>query len=301
MVGIGGAALLLDRPFPRARIVHWQNGGSTRVLATVEGPIREPRAAPGGSGQTVEGVLFWPPGQRGSSGLPLVVSLHGGPDLARTEALALGIPWAFYPALLASRGYLVLEPNFRGSTGRGDAFMRIEGAVCSLPAKDVLSGVDHLVGRGWADSARLGLFGYSFGGELTACLLGRTNRCRAAVAGSGIWNEISYYGTAENGALTSLYLGSKPPWESFETYWGESPISGAGRIRTPTPLTTGDADDVVPPAQSFEFYRALRANGVPAERLVFPNQGHSYTRPSFMRSKVEAEVNWLDRYLLRSP
>jgi dipeptidyl aminopeptidase/acylaminoacyl peptidase len=130
-----------------------------------------------GEGVSVEGVLFWPPGRKGEKGLPLIVDLHGGPfGVARTEAVDLYGSYASYPALLAARGYLVLNPNYRGSAGRGDDFARgIEGHHCSVPSREVIRGVEDLIARGWADRGRLGLIGYSGGGSLSKCLVGRTD------------------------------------------------------------------------------------------------------------------------------
>ncbi|HEY2292740.1 MAG TPA: prolyl oligopeptidase family serine peptidase, partial [Thermoanaerobaculia bacterium] len=145
----------------------------------------------GGDGVAVEGVLFWPPGRKGEKGLPLIVDLHGGPfGAARTEAVDLYGSYASYPALLAARGFLVLNPNYRGSAGRGDEFAHgIEGHHCSVPSREIVQGVESLVARGWADRARVGLIGYSGGGSLSKCLVGRTDLFRAACTGSGAWDH----------------------------------------------------------------------------------------------------------------
>jgi dipeptidyl aminopeptidase/acylaminoacyl peptidase len=260
-------------------------------------PQIEALAWPNGEGDEIEGILFWPPGRRGESGLPLVVDIHGGPWSLRTENIG-PIGFAYYPALLASRGYLVLEANYRGGTGRGDEFLHaIEGFSCTRPATDILSGVDFLVERGWADPERMAVMGYSYGGVMTNCIIGLTDRFQAAASGAGIWNDISYFGTADNFIQNDVRNNATAPWENLENYWKESAISRAGNISTPTLVTIGGADRRVPTTQGYELYRALVRLGVPAELLVFPDEPHGFRKPKHKLTKVKAELRWIDRYL----
>ncbi|UCC49791.1 MAG: S9 family peptidase [Gemmatimonadota bacterium] len=253
---------------------------------------------PNGEGDEIEGVLYWPPGQRGDANLPLIVDIHGGPWSVRTENLG-PFGFAYYPALLASRGYLVLEPNYRGGTGRGDAFLHaIEGYSCSRPAIDVLTGVDYLVQQGWADPDRMGVMGYSYGGLMTNCLITKTDRFRAAASGAGLWNDISYFGTADNFIQNDVRNLGLAPWENLQNYWEESAISGAGNIITPTLIVIGGADRRVPTTQGYELYRALVRLGVPAELLIFPGEDHGFVQPVHKLTKVQAEIRWLDHYIL---
>ena len=253
---------------------------------------------PNGEGDEVEGVLYWPPGRPGEPNLPLVVDIHGGPWSVRTENLG-PFGFAYYPALLASRGYLVLEPNYRGGTGRGDAFLHaIEGYSCSRPATDVLTGVDYLIGQGWADPHRMGVMGYSYGGLMTNCLITKTDRFRAAASGAGLWNDISYFGTADNFIQNDVRNLGLAPWENFQNYWEESAISGAGNITTPTLIVIGGADRRVPTTQGYELYRALVRLGVPAELLIFPGEDHGFVQPAHKLTKVRAEIRWLEHYVL---
>jgi dipeptidyl aminopeptidase/acylaminoacyl peptidase len=250
-------------------------------------------------GDTIEGVLYWPPGIVREDGLPTVVDIHGGPWGSRTEALMLiSAPWAHYPSLLASRGYLVLEPNYRGSTGRGVDFLRgIEGYSCSRPSDDILTGLEALIQRGWANPDRLGVMGYSYGGLLTNCLIGRTDSFKVALSGAGIWNDVSYFGTADNSGQTVIRYGEFPPWEDPDFFWKESAISRAAEISTPTLITIGGEDRRVPTAQGFELYRALEWLGVPTELLVFPGEGHLFAKPRHKLTKVRAELDWLDKHM----
>jgi len=256
----------------------------------------------GGDGVTVEGVLFWPLGRRGERGLPLIVDLHGGPfGVARIEAVDLFGAYTSYPALLAARGFLVLNPNSRGSGGRGDEFARgIEGHRCSRPSQDVIRGVESLVARGWADRERVGLIGYSSGGGLSKCLIGRTDLFRAAATGAGVWDDVSLFGTTRGGSWAEIFYESKPPWEDPELWWNESPIGGLARVKTPTLIVAGERDGTAP-AQASELYRDLVWRGVPAEILLFPGERHIFTKPSHQRTKIRAELSWFEHYLLGKP
>jgi dipeptidyl aminopeptidase/acylaminoacyl peptidase len=256
----------------------------------------------GGDGVTVEGVLFWPPGKKGKRGLPLIVDLHGGPfGVARIEALDLFGSYMSYPALLAARGFLVLNPNYRGSGGRGDEFTRgIEGHRCSRPSRDVIRGVESLVAQGSADRDRVGLIGYSGGGGLSKCLIGRTDLFRAAATGAGIWDDLSVFGTARGGFWAEVFYEGKPPWEDFQRWWDESPIGGLGRVRTPTLIVAGERDGIAA-AQASELYHDLVWRGAEAELLVFPGEGHIFAKPSHKRIKIRAELSWLEHYLLGKP
>jgi dipeptidyl aminopeptidase/acylaminoacyl peptidase len=255
-----------------------------------------------GEGSTVEGVLFWPPGRKGEKGLPLIVDLHGGPfSVARTEAVSLQAGFLSFPAVLAARGFLVLNPNYRGGAGRGDAFVQgIEGRRCSRPSQDVILGVESLVARGWADRERLGLIGYSGGGGLSKCLLGRTRLFRAVSTGAGVWNDIALFSTPRGKMWSEVFFTGKAPWEDFELWRRESPVSGLEKIETPTLILSGERDGEAP-LQADELYRGLAARGVTVESLVFPGEGHVFTRPSHKRTKMRAEISWLEHYLLGKP
>ena len=254
-------------------------------------------------GTAVEGVLFWPPGRKGEKGLPLIVDLHGGPfGAARTEAVDLHGPYMSYPALLAARGFLVVNPNYRGSAGHGDEFARgIEGHRCSRPSQDVVRGVESLIARGWADRQRIGLIGYSGGGGLSKCLLGRTDLFRAVCTGAGIWDDLSLFGTPRGAMWAEAFYESKPLWSDFNLWWTESPVGSLGRIKTPTLIVAGERDSSAAPEQARELYFDLVWRGVPAEALLFPGEGHVFSTPSHKRTKIRAEVSWLEHYLLGTP
>ncbi len=256
----------------------------------------------GGDGVTVEGVLDWPPGRKGECGLPLIVDLHGGPfGVARVEAPGLYGSYTSYPALLAARGFLVLNANYRGSGGRGDEFTRgIQDHFCSRPSEDVIRGVESLVARGWADPKRVGVIGYSGGGGLTKCLAGRTDIFQAIVTGAGVWDGISLCGTGYGRFFADVFFGGKAPWEDFQHWWDESPIGKVGSAKTPTLIVAGERDGAGP-AQAREMYNNLLWRGVPAELILFPGEGHIFAKPSHKKTKIRSEVEWFERYLLGKP
>jgi dipeptidyl aminopeptidase/acylaminoacyl peptidase len=256
-----------------------------------------------GEGDTVEGILFWPPGKKGEKGLPLIVDLHGGPfGVARMEALALYGSFMSYPALLASRGFLVLNPNYRGSAGRGDEFTRaVQMHRCSRPATDVITGAESLIQRGWADRSRVGLIGYSYGGHTGNCAISRSNIFRAACTGAGIWNDTTFYSALRRGpGWAQVFFGGKAPWEDMRLWWDESPISRTAQVKTPLLAVYGGADGATA-SQSESLYNNLTRAGVPVEVLVFPGEGHIFHKPFHKLTKVRAEISWLEHYLLGKP
>ena len=119
----------------------------------------------------------------------------------------------------------------------------------------------------------------------------------AAVSGAGIWNDLSYSGTADNWVQTDIRYDGRAPWEDFERYWRESPISAAANIRTPTLVAIGGIDQRIPTSQGYEMYRALQRLEVPSELLVFPGEGHRFRRPSHKRILVDTAIDWIERHL----
>jgi dipeptidyl aminopeptidase/acylaminoacyl peptidase len=166
-----------------------------------------------------------------------------------------------------------------------------------------MSGVDYLVSNGWADPATLGIMGTSFGGTTTDCVIGRTTEFRAAVSSEGSFDGISASGEhASSALLMARRPSSRPtPYNDHEHFWSESAIGNATRIRTPTLIDRGGKDDIVNPSQSEELATALAADGVPYRLLLFPGEGHMFARPADKRLKLEAEIAWMDHYLLGRP
>jgi dipeptidyl aminopeptidase/acylaminoacyl peptidase len=253
-------------------------------------------------GRTIEGVLIWPPGKKRTKNLPFITDIHGGPYSLRYETITTSdLQYYYYGSLLASRGYLVLQPNYTGGVGRGDEFMNaIHGFAISKPVDDILTGIDYIVSQGWIDTSRMATMGASYGGTLTNALITKTHRFKLALPSAGIWDEISSFGVNDGSSLIEYLQLYQWPWENFERYWKESSISGAGNIKTPTLITHGEKDVRVPTSQSYAMYYALDAVGVPVELIIFPEEGHLYRKPSNKLAKVTIELEWIEKYLKKA-
>jgi dipeptidyl aminopeptidase/acylaminoacyl peptidase len=251
-------------------------------------------------GEMIEGLLHYPPGTYGTSNLPLLVRIHGGPYDACVNGLQAN--WYDWGLMAATQGWLVFEPNYRGSTGYGDKFIAdIRFRLVSLPGQDILMGVDQLIADGIADPKRLNVGGYSFGGFLTNWLITKTTRFNAALSGAGDIEHVSGWGTMDLPLLVS-YLHGGFPWLVPGIYQHESPIYNLDKVRTPTLIVTGDKDVRVKSEQSYIFERALHYRGIPAQLLIFPNEGHEFdNNPWHGKIKVREELKWLQKYDIQIP
>jgi dipeptidyl aminopeptidase/acylaminoacyl peptidase len=253
----------------------------------------------GADGTALEGLVFYPVGYQAGQRYPLVVQLHGGPAESDKFGYGPGVIVNYVP-VLAARGYAVFRPNYRGSTGYGDAFLRdvIGGYFRNMPL-DVLAGVDRLIAMGVADEDRLAVMGWSAGGHLTNRLITVTGRFKAAASTAGAANWISLFAQTDARSDRALWFGGMP-WQAgapFERYWRESPLSGVSAVTTPTLFLVGEGDPRVPMAQSVEMYRALRSNGVPTWLLVAPREGHQWAELRHQLHKANAELEWFERHV----
>jgi dipeptidyl aminopeptidase/acylaminoacyl peptidase len=244
-----------------------------------------------------DGVVIHPPEFDGRKKYPLVLLIHGGPQAASTEefnALA---------QLIAARGYIVFEPNYRGSDHLGDAYQRaIIGDWGQGPGEDVMAGIEALKQRGFIDEKRIAVSGWSYGGYMTAWLIGHYHVWKAAVAGAAVtdWNDMYNLGDWN---VQNRYSFGGSPWtgDFAKVYREQSPISYARAIKTPTLIlaTTGDAR--VPITQSYQLYHALKDNGVPAKLVAYPVSGHFPADPVRQLDVFRRWVGWLDEHLKTNP
>jgi len=245
-------------------------------------------------GTPVEGMLIYPPGKFEAKRLPMLTLIHGGDDADGNHFEADRYQWA---ALAATQGWLVFEPNYRGSTGYGDAFML--GMVphyLSRAANDVLEGVDGLVKDGVADPDQLAVGGWSMGGSLTNWLITQTARFKAAATTAGEMEFEADWGN-EDYSFYAAYLLGGVPWETQANYNAEAAIWQAGRITTPTHIVTGSEDTNVPVLHDYLLERALQTRGVPHSLLIFPGEGHGIGKnPWHGKIKVREELKWLEKY-----
>jgi dipeptidyl aminopeptidase/acylaminoacyl peptidase len=246
-------------------------------------------------GTPVEGMLMYPPGKFAAKNLPTFVFIHGGPQDA--DGNHFEADWYQWDRLAATAGWLVFEPNYRGSTGYGDKFaLQIVPEIVSRPGKDILTGVDALVKDGIADANRLAVGGYSYGGYMTNWLITQTTRFKAAVTGAGAVEHIANWGNDDTGFDDVYYLGGLP-WQAADRYRSEGAIYQLNKVRTPTHMV-GGADDIrVAVLENYLLDRALHELNVPSDLLIFPGEGHELAKnPWHGKIKVREELKWLEKY-----
>jgi dipeptidyl aminopeptidase/acylaminoacyl peptidase len=248
-------------------------------------------------GVEVEGVLELPPDYTPDQGpLPLAVELHGGPTDATRFYLRY---WIYGRTLFPAKGYALLSPNYRGSTGYGDKFLTaLVGHENDLEVKDILAGVDAMIERGVADPERMGIMGWSNGGFLVNCLITTTQRFKAASAGAGVFDQLMQWGLEDTPGHVINYMRGLP-WAREEAYIKASPAYKLGAVTTPTLIHVGDKDERVPAAHSRSLYRGLKEYAdVPTVLLSYPGAGHGLTVYDQRKAKMEWDLAWFDRYVL---
>jgi len=242
----------------------------------------------------VQGWLIHPANEIAGRRYPMIVEVHGGP------AFASGPAWRSpgSPVTAFSRaGYFVLLPNPRGSFGQGEKFTRANVKDFGYgDLRDILAGVDAVVQRFPVDSQRVGITGWSYGGFMSMWAVTQTRRFRAAVAGAGLSNWLSY--TGENGISEWMvpYFGATA-YDDPAVYAKSSPINFITQARTPTLVVVGERDVECPAPQSFEFWRGLQRAGVPSQLVVYPDEGHGFQNPEHQRDVTRRTLQWFDRYL----
>lgn len=252
----------------------------------------------GANGDQVEGILELPPDYRPGKPLPMIVEIHGGPTAATHFSLRY---WIYGRTLLPAKGFALLSPNYRGSTGYGDKFMiELIGRENDIEVEDILKGVDAMIERGIADSNKLGVMGWSNGGYLTNCLITATDRFKAASSGAGVLDMVIQWGIEDTPGHVINYMQSLP-WEDEQAYRAGSPIFALDKVKTPTVIHVGENDERVPAAHAKTLYRALRHYlHVPTELIIYPGEGHGLTTYEHRKAKLEWDLAWFNRYLLQT-
>ncbi len=246
-------------------------------------------------GTPVEGMLMYPPGKFEAKNLPMFALIHGGPQDA--DGNHFEADWYQWDRLAATAGWLVFEPNYRGSTGYGDKFaLEIVPEIVSRPGKDILTGVDALVKDGIADANRLSVGGYSYGGYMTNWLITQTTRFKAAVTGAGAVEHVANWGNDDTVFDDAYFLGGLP-WETPDRYRSEAAIFQIDKVRTPTHMVAGADDIRVAVLEDYLLDRALHELNVPSDLLIFPGEGHELDKnPWHGKIKVREELKWLEKY-----
>jgi dipeptidyl aminopeptidase/acylaminoacyl peptidase len=259
---------------PKISIVQWKSKDSTEV----------------------EGILELPPGYKKGDKLPLIVEIHGGPTTATRFHLQY---WPYGRTLLPAKGYALLSPNYRGSTGYGDKFLTdLIGHENDVEVQDILAGVDAMIEKGIADPDKLGVMGWSNGGYLTNCLITKTTRFKAASSGAGIVDTVMEWGANDEPAYAIAFKKGFP-WSQPDIYRKTSPTYALDKIRTPTLIHVGGSDERCPPIHSRMLHRALKEYvKVPTELLVYPGEPHGLMKYSSRKAKMEWDLAWFERHLL---
>src|SRR5438067_701132 len=249
-------------------------------------------------GFSIQGWLLPPAKVESGKKCPMVVLIHGGPSSVTTPEwpASFGMSRAIIAAL-SSQGYYVLMPNPRGSYGQGEEFTRAN--VKDFGAgdlRDTLAGVDAAIKKYPIDPARLGVTGWSYGGYMTMWTVTQTNRFHAAVAGAGIANWQSYYGQNLIGQWMIPFFGASV-YDDPAVYEKSSPIRFIKNVKTPTLVVVGERDAECPASQSYEFWHALKTLDIPTQLIVYPGEGHLFTKPEHQADRLDQTIGWFDKYL----
>lgn len=246
-------------------------------------------------GMEIEGLLVYPVGYQTGRRYPLLTYIHGGPEGAYVKSF--NTTWSAFPQVYSGAGYAVFMPNFRGSSNYGAKFAQANAKLAGkVDYEDILSGVDHLIKQGIADENRLAIAGWSYGGYMSAWIIGHTNRFKCAAYGAGLSNAVSYWGTADIVHQRERLHGGVP-WEARKAFDEQSPLNYLTGVKTPTLIFHGEKDERVPLGQSRETYRTLKRLGVATKLVIYPDQGHGILTPSYQLDKVRREFAWVEKYL----
>jgi dipeptidyl aminopeptidase/acylaminoacyl peptidase len=267
------------------------------LLAELEIATTEEVSFKSKDGTEVHGLLTLPTGHVPGTKVPLLLRIHGGPN--GQDQHSFNVERQFF----AANGYAVLNVNYRGSAGRGQKYSRAIFADWGhYEVDDLQAGIDHVIRMGVADPDRLGVGGWSYGGILTDYMIASDGRFKGATSGAGTAFTVAFYGTDQYITQYDYEIG--PPWnpKAWETYVKISyPFLHADRIKTPTLFLGGERDFNVPVQGGQQMYQALRSLGVETQLVIYPNENHGITRPSYVRDRYERYLAWYDKYVKKAP
>ncbi len=297
----GRAAFTVNSPLRPSDVGTVSATGPARTLTALNddlfasktlGEVRELNWKSSKDQRGIQGWVILPPGFDAKKKYPMILEIHGGPFTA------YGPNYTTELQLMAAAGYVVLYTNPRGSTSYGEAFGNlIHHDYPGNDYDDLMSGVDALIGQGYVDADNLFVTGGSGGGVLTAWIVGKTNRFRAAVVAKPVINWSSFALTSDITSFFYRYWFGAYPWEQPEQYWKRSPLSLVGNVKTPTMLLTGEADFRTPIAESEQFYQALKLRKVDTVMVRIPEASHGMvSRPSNLIAKVDNILAWFEKY-----
>ena len=254
---------------------------------------------PSKDGTEIEGVLRKPKEFSSKKKYPLVFIIHGGPASFDAESLFSSNELVYYPGVqFANQDILVLKVNYRGSIGRGQAFLELNKDNLGIGDMwDVESAIDYLDEQGFVDTDRIGIMGWSQGGYISAFVGINSKRFKAASVGAGISDWYTYHISNDIPQFTTHYL-SDSPYRNRELYEKTAPISNIKNAQTPILIQHGEVDKRVPLSNAKELYRGLKEMGIPVELFIYPGMGHPVNRPKENRAIMYQNFNWFNHYLL---
>ncbi|MBN2113464.1 MAG: S9 family peptidase [Acidimicrobiia bacterium] len=264
------------------------------LLAALDMGVTEEVRFPGADGAEIQMWVTYPPGFDAGRRWPLVHNIHGGPHGVNGDQWH----WRWNAQVFAAAGYVVAAVNFHGSSSWSNEFARgIQGAWGDKPTADVLAATDHLLGRGFIDPGRMAIAGGSYGGYLVAWLIGQTDRFRAAICHAGVTNLLGQYATDITHGRRAAFGGE--PWHDMEPIRRWSPTESLADVVTPTLVIHGEQDYRVVVTQGLELYGILKAKGVEARLVYYPDEGHWILKPQNSLHWYGEFLGWLERYLGR--
>ena len=246
-------------------------------------------------GATIEGVLHKPKNYDPNKKYPLLVAIHGGPTGISRPAPTHAYVYPINQWL--NKGALVLQPNYRGSAGYGEAFRSLNVKNLGVgDAWDVLSGVDYLEKLGIIDGDKVGSMGWSQGGYISAFLTTNSNKFKAISVGAGISNWMTYYVNTDIHPFTRQYL-KATPWSDKGIYEKTSPMTNINKATTPTLIQHGEFDRRVPTANGYELFQGLQDVGVDTKLIIYKGFGHGITKPKERLAAMWHNWQWFGKYI----
>lgn len=247
----------------------------------------------GPNGFHEDGVLTYPPDFSKDKKYPLVLLIHGGPQASSTASFSTP------SQIIAAQGYVVFEPNYRGSDNLGNAYQRaIYRDAGDGPGRDVMAGLAAVEKMGFVDTDKIAVSGWSYGGYMTSWMIGHYHIWKAAVSGAAV-NDLVAEATVSDGNRVDYYSMGGSPWvgDNWKIYREQSPITYASQIKTPTLILCDTGDFRVPIVQSYEMYHALKDNGVTTQFFAYPVRGHFPSDPVRVEDVLTRWVGWINQYL----
>ena len=246
---------------------------------------------------TENGILTYPPDYVPGKKLPLVLYIHGGPTSSSKDTFSV------FAQMIAAQGWLVFEPNYRGSDNLGNDFgYAIVDDSGDGPGRDVLAGIDELRKRGIVDETNIAVTGWSYGGYMASWLIGHAHFWKAAIAGAPVTNLLDQYNLSDSNVARATSIGGSPYTADWMKHWiAQSPITYYDQMKTPTLILQDTGDYRVTITQGYELYHALKDRGIKTEFYAYPIGGHSPNDPVRIRDVYRRWIEWLRVYLPVTP